>query len=85
MYKMEYYSVNNEKKNTICSNMNKPRDSHTKWSKLDKDEYHVIPCIESKNMIQMNLFTTQKQIHRHRKFTVTKGEKRERDKLGVWD
>ena len=33
----------------------------------------------------MNLFTKQKQAHRHRKqLMVTKGESR-RDKLGVWD
>ena len=31
----------------------------------------------------MNLFTKQKQTHRHRKQTY--GYKRERDKLGVWD
>ena len=34
----------------------------------------------------MNLFTKQKQTHRHRKQTmVTKGERRGRDKLGVWE
>ena len=33
----------------------------------------------------MNLFTKQKQTHRHIKQTVTRGEGRERDKLGVWD
>ena len=34
----------------------------------------------------MNLFTKQKQTHRHREQTmVTKGESGERDKLGAWD
>ena len=28
--------------NTICSNMIGPRDSHTKWSKSEKDKYHMI-------------------------------------------
>ena len=28
--------------NDICSNMDEPRDYHTKLSKLDKDKYHVI-------------------------------------------
>ena len=41
-----------------------------------------------KKMIQMNLFTKQKQTHRHRKQTY--GYQRgwqgwERDKLGIWD
>ena len=25
--------------NTICTNMNRPRDYHTKWNKPDKDKY----------------------------------------------
>ena len=34
----------------------------------------------------MNVFTRQKKTHRHRKQTYgTKGEKRRRDKLGVWN
>ena len=28
--------------NAICSNMDGPRDYHTKWSKSDKDKYHMI-------------------------------------------
>ena len=26
--------------NAICSNMDGPRDYHTKWSKSEKDKYH---------------------------------------------
>ena len=37
----------------------------------------------------MDLFTKQKQTHRHRKLMITKEDSREvggkRDKLGVWD
>ena len=34
----------------------------------------------------MNLFTKQKQTHRHRKQTmVTKGERAGEDKFGIWD
>ena len=36
----------------------------------------------------MNIFTKQKQAHRHRgekKLMVTKGEKQGEDKLGIWD
>ena len=31
--------------NTICSNMNGPRDDHTKWSQTGKDKYHMILVI----------------------------------------
>ena len=31
--------------NAICSNMDGPRDYHTKWSKPDKDKYHMISVI----------------------------------------
>jgi len=44
-----------ERNNAICSNMDRPRDYHSKLSKSDKDKYHH-SYIESKNMIQMNLF-----------------------------
>ena len=27
--------------NAICSNMDGPRDYHTKWGKSDKDRYHT--------------------------------------------
>ena len=35
-------------------------------------------------MIEMNIFTKQKENHRHRKLMVTKGKKRG-DELGVWN
>ena len=39
-----------------------------------------------KKMKQGNLFTRQKQTHRHKKHMVTEGGKdRRRDKLGIWD
>ena len=43
--------------------------------------------LESKKMIQMNLFTEQKQTHRHRKQTwLLKGKRKWGGyKLGVWD
>ena len=43
IYTMEYYSAT--KKNELmpmCSNMDATRDSHTKWSKSEKDKYHMI-------------------------------------------
>ena len=46
----------------------------------------MIPLLKSKKMIQINLFTKQKQTHRHRKQPYgCQGGKVGRDKLGVWD
>ena len=28
--------------NAMCSNMDRPRDYHTRWNKPDKDKYHMI-------------------------------------------
>ena len=56
--------------NAICSNMDGCRDYHTKWSKSDRERqipYDTAYMWSQKKMIQMNLFTKQKQTHRHRK------------------
>ena len=46
IYTMEYYSaIKKEWNNAICSNMDGPRDYHTKRSKSDKDKYHMISPI----------------------------------------
>ena len=66
--------------------MDGPRDYHTKWSKPKTNImwYHLY--MESKKMIQMKLFTKEKQTHRHRKQTwLLKGKGWGRDKLGVWE
>ena len=60
------------------------RDYHTKTSQTEKDKYHVIIYMWIKKMVQMNICTKQKYIHKHRKQTY--GYKRgggKRDKLGV--
>ena len=37
-------------------------------NKAEKDKYHTLSLyVEFNKMIQMNLFTKQKEIHRHRK------------------
>ena len=47
--------------------MDGPRDHQTK---SEKDKYHMISLyVESKTLIQMSLFTKQKQTHRFRKQT----------------
>ena len=54
---MEYYSViKKEWNNAIYSNMDGPRDYHTKWSKSDKDKYHLY--VESKKMNEL-IYKTQ--------------------------
>ena len=55
-------------------------------SQTEKDKYHIILYVESKKMVQMNLFTKQKQSHKCRKQTYgyQRGKGRS-DKLGDWD
>ena len=71
---MEYYSaIKKEWNDVICSNMDGPRGYHTKWSKSDKEREILYDITHMWNlilkMIQMNLFTKQKQIHRFQKQT----------------
>ena len=57
-------------------------------SQTQKDKYHKISFICGiKYRTQMNLFTKEKQTHRHRKQTYgyQRGKGWGRDKLGVWD
>ena len=39
------HSHKKERNNAICSNMDGLRDYHTKWSKSDKDKYHMISLL----------------------------------------
>ena len=45
VYTMEYYSAIKEGNNAICSNMDRPRNCHTKSSKSDTDKYHMMSQI----------------------------------------
>ena len=78
---------NNEK--LLCSNMDGLRDYYTKWGKFkQRQTNHDITYVESnKKMIQMNLFTKQKQTHRLWKqiYHYQRGKMEGRDKLGVWN
>ena len=61
------FTIRKEQNDAICSDMDRSRDYHTKWSKSKKDSYHMISLIcgiKFLKMIQMNLFTKQKQPHR---------------------
>ena len=75
--------------NAICSNMGGPRNYCTKWGRSDKEKCSMISLIcRIQKMIQMNLFTKQKQTHGLQKQTYgyQKGKAREKAKLrvGIW-
>ena len=56
--------------NSICSNIDGPRDYHTRWSKPGMGRqmsYNIAYMWNLKKKIQKNLFTKQKETHRHRK------------------
>ena len=56
--------------NAIYSNMDGPRDYHTKWSKSEKErQISSITYMWNLNITHMNLFTEQKQTHRHKRQT----------------
>ena len=56
----------------ICSNIDGSRDYQTKWSQR-QTSHHLY--VESKIVIQMNLFTKQKETHSLQKqIMVTKGK-----------
>ena len=84
IHTMEYYSAKKGWNNTICSNMDGIRDYHTK-SENDTCLMISRKCGIFKKMIQMNLCTTQKQTHRHRKQTYCHPRGKARgDWVGVW-
>ena len=57
-YKRILLSHKKEWNNAICSNMDRPRDYHTKGGESDR-ERQISYCL-SKKIIQMNVFTKQK-------------------------
>ena len=76
---------------TICSNMDGPGDYHTEWSESERGRQISYDTTYMQNLkkkiIQMNLFTKQKQTHSLREQTYGYQGKRMggRDKLGVWN
>ena len=81
---MEYYSA--IKRNKIVPFAETWMDLEivieSEVSQKEKNKY-----VESRKMVQMNLFTKQKDTHRHRKqiYGYQKGKVAGRDKLGTWD
>ena len=84
LYNGKLVSHKKEWNNAICSNRDGPRHYHPKWYKSETSIISYCLYVESK----MNLFTQQKETHRHRKQTYGdhRGKQgRGRDKLGCWD
>ena len=81
IYTVEYHSViKKEWNNAICSNMDGPRDYHTKWSKSDRERQISYDIIYMRNLKKIQYKWTHLQ-NRNRltdienKPMVTKGEK----------
>ena len=71
----------------MWGNMDGPRDYHTKWSKSDKDKYHVILLICATWKMQMNLLQNRNRATdiENKQMYGCKRRKDEMDELGIWD
>ena len=71
IYTMNITQPWKEWNNAVCSNMDGPRDYHTKWSKPEKDKHPMISliCWILKNDGNELILRKEKQSHRHRKQT----------------
>ena len=75
--------------NAICSNMDGPRNHHTKWSKSERERqipYDITYMWNLKYVTDELIYKTETDF-RHRKQTCgyQRGKEVGRDKLGVWD
>ena len=79
-------SPKKEWNNAIYSNMDGPKDYHTKWSKSEKDKYYIISLISGilKKYTWTYLQSRNRLTDIENKFMITKGE-RARGKLEVCD
>ena len=75
--------------NAICSNMDGPRDYHMKWSKSDRERQISHDVTYIWNLNECYKWTYLQNRNRltdiENQFMATKGERKGRDKLGVWD
>ena len=91
MYKSNGKLLSHKKEwnNAICSNMDGPRDYHTKWSKSDRERQISYDIAYMWNLKKEKRYRWTYLQNRKRltdieyKLMVTKGEGG--DKLGVWD
>ena len=44
----------------ICRDRDGTRDCHTEWNKSEREKYHILMNVESRKMVEMNLFAKQK-------------------------
>ena len=49
----------------MCSNMGRPRDYHTKWSKSEKDKYYMISLIGRISKNDTNELTSKTETDSH--------------------
>ena len=75
--------------NAICSNMDGPRDYHTKWSKSDRERQISYDITYMWNLKKWYKWTYLQNRNRltdiENKLMVTKGEGGGKDQLGAWD
>ena len=84
------WSISHKKEwnHVICSNVDRPRDDHIKWSQAEKDEYHMTSLLcgikkKKKRCNRTYLQNRNRGTGFRNKVLVTKGERW--DKLGFWD
>ena len=70
-YTTEYYSAIREWNimRPFISNMDGPRDYHTKWGKSDKDKHHRISLICGIKLCYKWTYLQKRNTHRHKKQT----------------
>ena len=85
LYKGILLNYEKEYNNATCSNMDGPRDDHTRWSTSDIERQISYDITYTWNLKYdtTDLFTKEKQTHRHRKQTMVTTGERGRVKLGV--
>ena len=81
IYTMEYYSAIKKRwNNAICSNMDGPRDYHTKWSKSDRERqisYNITYMCKLKKWYKWNYLQNRNRLTDiENKLMVTKGDSR---------
>ena len=71
--------------NAICGNMGRTRDYYTKWSgQTEKAKYDITICGIQKNDTNWLIYKKRSRLtDLKNKLMVTKGESRDRDKLGI--
>ena len=88
-YIMEYYSaIRKEQNNAICSNMDGPRDYHTKRSESERERqipYDITYMQNLKYGTNEPMYETETDSQTENKHVVAKAGVQRRKGLGVWD